>query len=1230
MSIELYFSHMLEELADHLADKLAHERERSDFRPLARQKVIVPNLNVQTWLSLRIAERTGIAINTDFLFLEKGLWRMMTELESEPDSFRQLISQHELQSLVFAWLQRCTSGTHDPILQPLVDYLDAFTNQKELTRKQWQLARVLAHLIREYEYHRPAMIERWLDGPPSGSGPALEICQHRLYYDLFCPDGIRDVLADQLKIKYMTLFQYAREIKKHLSNPRDRALIKPDQNTWSVFGLSHFSHFHGELLFRLASAQLIDLSLYHLNVCREYWEDMTTPGEDRVRLSWQRMNQVKTISAAESDELEELHFENSLLKAWGKPGREIVKILSNLEEQYADHVEINSFWLESETGPVAERTPSVLASIQDQIVHRTEQGPVRPQDLSLQIVACPSLFREVELVYDSIIRNMAQNPDLMLNDIAVLVPDIAQYKPALNHIFGRDDRVPYNLVDSNAALDSMYGRAVKTLLGLFEGDFTRPEVFAVLRNPCFQARAGIRSDDVDLWLEWVERLHVYRESVKESTGPDDTGLVVPFTWTQALERLRFGRIMTTPEDQPRDGTFLDYNGLVPYADLKSSETDSLGMLCHLIDSLLLDLGQLQAARFSCQEWRQTIIALLNTYLDVPAAFKGERTVQKRLIAALDQLDPLGLMLDAAGARPEVELDLIASWIDTMLLSISGGRGYYLTGGVTIASLQPLRPIPFKIMYVLGLGEGSFPGKQERLTMDLRNRKRLIGDVSPLEAHYYLFLETLMSTRQKLYLSYISQDVAKYEKKFPGSIIQHLLNYLYKPDASESLLPAPFQIVETVPLRESSPAYLRPQAVQTDVIWSASTEARLLALFELSHTYPGRYTDLEQTLKPLLEGFAPDYSVTGSEPADVTGPVTIHIDDLVQFILNPIEATLKKRCAIRDDLPDDQSLKEDAPLYAVYPELYSLPVAALTHAVRTGADTVQVQTYLTEDYRHRVLCGALPAAAYGSIDLKRFQDNISQRLNGTGPIKQSLFDLIDSMQGKTLLENVTIGESRRRLPSDQKYPYVPVCIAGLRPDPANQLEFRLSGDLPLVWRDPNGFLSHVLIITHKKVDSSKRGQILKEMIRPFLFIALATLSGIQPEQTPFIIHISHKQGLDRVQYPGFSKDFCLEYFQELVRAMFSEQGYDLLPFEPILGKSQLMTMINASLENEEACSASGSEFNDILASLVSDKPEDVMNHSQIGEILRLVSPQIPTDAYKKCCVRYKPLLQGQVG
>jgi exodeoxyribonuclease V gamma subunit len=187
------------------------------------------------------------------------------------------------------------------------------------------------------------------------------------------------------------------------------------------------SLFHMRLLFELGAHA--DFKLYQLNVCREFWEDVTTPEEDR----WKKIRLLKVREDELGQVLETAGSDNALLKLWGKPGRENIKLLSELEEESQGKVAFLSDWL-APKDKQAPKKKTVLETVQEHILNRTAPGDGLErieQDRTIQIAGCPSVWREAETVYNSIIDNMLETPELKLTDIAILVPNMPAYKAAI-------------------------------------------------------------------------------------------------------------------------------------------------------------------------------------------------------------------------------------------------------------------------------------------------------------------------------------------------------------------------------------------------------------------------------------------------------------------------------------------------------------------------------------------------------------------------------------------------------------------------------------------------------------------------------------------------------------------------------------------------------------------------------------------------------------------------------
>jgi len=102
---------------------------------------------------------------------------------------------------------------------------------------------------------------------------------------------------------------------------------------------------------------------------------------------------------------------------------------------------------------------------------------------------------------------------------------------------------------------------------------------------------------------------------------------------------------------------------------------------------------------------------------------------------------------------------------------------YLARGVTVASFVPMRAIPFRVVFVLGLGQAIFRAAARRGDLDLREARREPGDVTPREQDLYMFLETLLCARDRLVLSYVGRDEITGEKRPPSAVLLELREIL---------------------------------------------------------------------------------------------------------------------------------------------------------------------------------------------------------------------------------------------------------------------------------------------------------------------------------------------------------------------------------------------------------------------------------------------------------------------
>lgn len=103
------------------------------------------------------------------------------------------------------------------------------------------------------------------------------------------------------------------------------------------------------------------------------------------------------------------------------------------------------------------------------------------------------------------------------------------------------------------------------------------------------------------------------------------------------------------------------------------------------------------------------------------------------------------------------------------------QGSYLTEGVTISKINPMRPIPFKIIYFVGLNEKIFPEQKSEDLFDLRAYKD--NFINKEEIDNFNFIETLLLCKEKIYLSYVSKDLEKDSILYPSTCLKDLINLI---------------------------------------------------------------------------------------------------------------------------------------------------------------------------------------------------------------------------------------------------------------------------------------------------------------------------------------------------------------------------------------------------------------------------------------------------------------------
>jgi exodeoxyribonuclease V gamma subunit len=1037
MAVALYFSNRIEVLAQELAERI-HAPGPTTTDPLKATSVLVPNHHLAKWLQLRIADHWGICMQVRFALLEEGLWHLIEQLDPA-DMKPRRCSQTEMKVVILKVLQDLweQGDAQDPLLRYLG--LQRPASSPLNYRKLWQLTEKMEYLLRAYELNRPDWMHRWQqERPPSDT---LEAAQQRLYR------RVRQLLQQMPHPgdgPRLSLFDYARQILWDPSRPAKGPL---SQAPIYIFGFSQFFPFHLKVIEKLSEA--VAFHVYTLNPCQAFVEDLhSTDKRCRTR---DRSASDSVTQPFEPLQLSEVD-DQPLLAAWGRPGRENIQLLCHLN----DYTFKKCFKHHS---PIR----SVLEQVQADIFTGftgTEQRCALDQDRSIQVLAVPGRLREVESVYQSILFNLEREPALQLTDIAVLVPDMTVYKPYFDMVFNRGPcQISYNLMDSSAQTESHFSRAVTALLSLAMGTFSRREVLALFMNPCFMHCWKVDAADVHQWALWADALnifHSYDQKEKMDRGYPGTH---HYTWKQGLQRLRIGRIMTDqpPGQDPALGG-VHFQQRVPYQDMATSDGELVETFSLAVEVLHDVIRQLNQPHLSCEQWCQRFWEGINRLLDISGEMRGEGVVRSSLAEALNALARYDNLAASEPAR-HPGLAVISAFIQSHLLGITSSSGDYLLGGVTLSALLPMRPIPFKVIYIMGMEEGGFPGRSPNSGIDLRLQQRRMGDVTPAERNRYLFLEVLLSAREKLYISYISLDLQKARSLAPCSLVLQLCRYIENAILVDK---ATFKIC-ALPLKPYSlpPGGREPQPAWSDARVNYSL-ADTLAGLRLDGSWQ-RFQETAETaeferLTPLMPNLTQPLNPGSVQEAPSHG---VFLSELTRFLRWPVQAWLQRHAGphAAEATTEVLASAECEALATQLPFSHGLVlqttqrwlIQILTGDAGQGGvlDAGELLKGIYDDSSRR---GRTPEGAFAQVDLERLREQVRQ-------IADTLMPVVACMRAaQTVIPALVIGdagplpEALGRQPAIRR---MGPCRLTLELPGAVTGDLLLHGQLPWFWRTAEG-------------------------------------------------------------------------------------------------------------------------------------------------------------------------------
>lgn len=806
------------------------------------------------WLAQQFALANGIAAHFAFPLPASFIWNIFElTLGDLPD-----LASFSKETLLWRIMAELDALLGTSSMMEVTGYL----NHDGDSRKKFQLAGKITDLFDQYLVYRPKMLLAWEQGQDSHWQATLW----------------RRLVAKTPSHRAQLLQQYIAASDSGTL----RAETLPERTC--LFAINSLAPAYLEVLVRLSD--LIDLHVFHLSPCRQAWDDILPETLLAIkRQSWRSRNMVDVSGYFTTG--------NPLLASMGSMGSEFFSQLMELNP-------IETALYDTPEGC------SLLSMIQGDILDledRTQTSPalLAGDDHSIDFHCCHSPMREVQVLHDRLLDLFAQHHDIKPADILVMAPDINLYAPFINGVFGSAGKelyIPWSIADRLGQYEYPLFEAFLYLLSLASSRFTAPEVMVLLEYRAVQKKFQLQEDDVAAMRDPLVASGIrwgLDARQKQFKGRDDSGM---HTWEFGLERLLLGYLMG-----PQEHSFLN---ILPYSSRIDDFSPWLGNLTQFIRALQW-LEQTLRLEHTPEEWGRILLQLLTFFFSIAendAEEEGLFTLREAIQHFVDNTR-------TAGFNNPISLSLLRNHFERQLAQPTGGQAF-LSGRVTFCNMVPMRSVPFKIIWLLGMNDMDYPRSQKPLEFDLIAKRPCLGDRSRRDDDRYLFLEAILSARNHLAISWIGRDQQQNTELPPSVVVAELRDYIDRGWSTESKDQKTTDRITVIhPLQPFSPRCFNStagMASYTD-FWCPTGQ---------------QITNTSFLNKPL------------PRPEHLNN--SIEINQLIRFWSHPVRYFLEQRLGLR--LPGHEDLVPDSEPFVLDPLQKYLVSQKILNDVLTGNDPQQ--------------------------------------------------------------------------------------------------------------------------------------------------------------------------------------------------------------------------------------------------------------------------------------------------
>jgi exodeoxyribonuclease V gamma subunit len=444
---------------------------------------------------------------------------------------------------------------------------------------------------------------------------------------------------------------------------------------------------------------------------------------------------------------------------YGEPGNSLVANLGRSAQVLYEQID----W-DLESNDAAAQTDSFLHAIQSKIINDDNEKAeyqINKNDKSLTLNSCFSPLREVEVLCDFLLSLFDNNKALTPADIQIVSPNIENYANAIETVFRRRE-IPFFMADRDIKKHDKTAQLLNMLFSVIGGRYEAPDISSLFEYSLYVQDRELEAGDRELLEKWV-RENAIRHGLNSADNAPN------YSFKTGFSQLAAG-FFTIPQNDYSEND--DYC----YPDIEGNKSWILGDFISFVNALKIFEEESQKEK-SIEDWdnffRENLQAFFGT--DEVNFNEDSDNPYQKVIGAWDSLKKE--ILIGFGGNPNIQIDF--SILKTALPKKVEGNAkssYYTSGNISCSNMETVRARPSKVICCIGMNDKEYPRQALIKEISLMSGCSP-GDKDIANEDRLIFLETICSAKENLYISWLGQDEKTMDELDPSSVVVMLLENL---------------------------------------------------------------------------------------------------------------------------------------------------------------------------------------------------------------------------------------------------------------------------------------------------------------------------------------------------------------------------------------------------------------------------------------------------------------------